>query len=298
MPWLEVVGSVAGDAMLGEAGVSALAGGGMDAFLSGTGAELMGVPGAGYTLAGGAAGAAPTNWMSYLNSPLASAGVSSAAGLLGANQTSQAARNAAALQAQAGQTATQLQARMYQDQLGRTEPFYQAGVNALPAYTQGVMPGGDLVRPFDVTRDYTQSPWYQYSLDKTLKDYTNKLASMGRVDSGPMRRGVVDIAKAAGQEDITGAYNRYVGNQATQRNALAGLTGFGPTAATTMGQAGNTYATNAGNIGMGTATTMANADLTGAAARQSAYGGAGGAFANALNPNPVNAYLTKMLGNA
>ena len=297
MPWLDVVGTVVGDAMLGDVGVSALAGGGMDAFLSGAGAELMGVPGAGYTLAGGAAGAAPTNWMSYLNSPLASAGVSSAAGLLGANQTSQAARNAAALQAQAGQTATQLQARMYQDQLGRTEPFYQAGVNALPAYTQGVMPGGNLVRPF-AESDFKADPGYNFRMSEGMKALDRTAAARGGLLSGATLKGAERFNQDLASNEYSNAYNRYVGNQATQRNALAGLTGFGPTAATTMGQAGNTYATNAGNIGMGTATTMANADLTGAAARQSAYGGAGGAFANALNPNPVNAYLTKMLGNA
>jgi hypothetical protein len=38
--------------------------------------------------------------------------------------------------------------------------------------------------------------------------------------------------------------------------------------------------------------------MTGAAARQSAYMGAGGAFANALSPNPLNAYLNKQLGIA
>jgi hypothetical protein len=289
MPWLEVVGSVAGDALMGELAGAAIGdaalggalGGGMDAFLSGTGTELMGVPGAGYTLAGGAAGAAPTNWMSYLNSPLASAGVSSAAGLLGANQTSQAARNAAALQAQAGQTATQLQARMYQDQLGRTEPFYQAGVNALPAYTQGVMPGGNLVRPF-AESDFKADPGYGFRIKEGMQALDRTAAARGGLLSGATLKGAERFNQDLASNEYSNAYNRYIGNQATQRNALAGLTGFGPTAATTMGQAGNTYATNAGNIGMGTATTMANADLTGAAARQSAYGGAGGAFALSL----------------
>ena len=57
-------------------------------------------------------------------------------------------------------------------------------------------------------------------------------------------------------------------------------------------------ANQVGALGANTATAMANADLTGAAARQSAYSGIGGAFANALSPNPLNAYLNKQLGLA
>ena len=238
---------------------------------------------------------------------LGGAAISSLASGFGASQIGQASMDAANRLAAANQSATQLQSQMYNDLVARQQPFYQAGVNALGPYTTGIMgtqaqqaagQPGALVRPFDITQDYTQSPWYQVSLDKKLKDYTNKMASMGLVDSGPTRRGVLGVAGQAGQEDITNAYNRYVNNQATQRNALAGLTGFAPTAAQQIGSAGTNYATNVNNLATNTATNYANADLTGAAARQSAYTGAGGAFANALSPNPLNAYLNKQLGLA
>ena len=236
---------------------------------------------------------------------LGGAAISSLASMYGAGKLGQASMDAANRLAAANQSATQLQSQMYNDLVARQQPFYQAGVNALGPYTTGIMgtqaqqaagQPGALVRPFDITQDYTQSPWYQVSLDKKLKDYTNKMASMGLVDSGPTRRGVLGVAGQAGQEDITNAYNRYVNNQATQRNALAGLTGFAPTAAQQIGSAGTNYATNVNNLATNTATNYANADLTGAAARQSAYTGAGGAFANALSPNPLNAYLNKQLG--
>jgi len=315
MPWLEVAGTVAGDALLGEVGVSALAGGGMDAFLSGTGSELMGLSGAGYTYAGANAGSASlisqlanlTGLSTSAIERLGGAGISSLASMYGAGKIGQAGMDAANKLAGANQTATQLQSQMYQDQMARSQPYYDVGVNALKPYTTGIMgtqeqqaagQPGKLVRPFDVTRDYTQSPWYQYSLDKTLKDYTNKLASMGRVDSGPMRRGVVDIAKAAGQEDITGAYNRYNADLNTQRSALGNVAGFGPPANAAMTTAGANYGTNVNNLGISTATNYANAGMNAAQANQSAYLGAGNAFANAASPNPINAYLNKLMGVA
>lgn len=236
---------------------------------------------------------------------LGGAGISSLASMYGASKLGQASMDAANRVATANQSATQLQSQMYQDQVARQQPFYQAGVNALGPYTTGIMGtpedraagrAGSLVRPFDVNKDYAQSPWYQASLDKRLKDYTNKMGSMGLVDSGPTRRGILDIAGRAGQEDITNAYNRYNQDLTTQRNALGNLAGFAPPAAAAMGAAGSNYGTNVNNLGINTATTYGNADMTGAAARQSAYMGAGGAFANALSPNPLNAYLNKQLG--
>jgi hypothetical protein len=116
------------------------------------------------------------------------------------------------------------------------------------------------------------------------------------------------FGQESGSQEYQNAYNRYVNDQATRRNALAGLTGYGPTSASTIGAAGQNYASNVGNLGMTTANTIggmgtntasqiANADLTGAAARQSAYGGAANAFNAALNPNPLNAFLARSLGN-
>jgi len=236
---------------------------------------------------------------------LGGAGISSLASMYGAGKLSQASMDAANRLATANQGATALQTQMYNDQMARSQPFYQAGVNALGPYTRGIMgtpeeqaagQPGALVRPFDVNKDYAQSPWYQVSLDKQLKDYTNKMASMGLVDSGPTRRGVLNVAGQVGQEDIMNAYNRYNADLNTQRGALGNLAGFAAPANAAMTAAGTNYGTNVNNLATNTATNYANADLTGAAARQSAYTGAGGAFANALSPNPLNAYLNKQLG--
>ena len=235
---------------------------------------------------------------------LGAAGLQSLASLYGARQVGRAATNAANIGQGAADRATALQTQMYQDQLSRSQPFYQTSVNALGPYTKGIMGSsedqaagrfGSLVRPFDVDRDYAQSPWYRANLTEKLKNYTNKLGSMGLVDSGPMRRGVLDIAGRAGQEDITNAYNRYNQDLSTQRTALGNLAGYGPPATAVQNAASSTYATNVGNLGMGAASNRIDAGLAAERANQSAYTTAGNAFSNYLSPNPVNTFFQNQL---
>ena len=221
--------------------------------------------------------------------------ISALAGLYGANVVGNAADRAANRLAESNQAATQLQSKMYEDQVARQQPFYQAGVNALPAYTKGVMPGGDLVRPFSMS-DYQADPGYGFRLSEGMKALDRTAASRGNLLSGATFKGAQRFNQDMASNEYNNAYNRYVGNQATQRNALAGLTGFAPTAAQQLNASGANYASNVTDLGTSTARNYANADLTGAAARQSAYGGAGGAFANALSPNPYIAFLNKQMG--
>lgn len=228
---------------------------------------------------------------------LGSAAISSLAGMYGAGKLSQASLSAANRLATANQGATALQTQMYNDQVARQQPFYQAGLNALPAYSQGVMPGGSLVKPF-AAADFQADPGYAFRVSEGLKALDRTAASRGGLLSGATLKGAENYNQNMASNEYNNAYNRYVSDQATQRNALAGLTGFAPTAAQQISNAGTNYATNVNNLSTNTATNYANADLTGATARQSAYTGAGGAFANALTPNPLNAYLNKQLGLA
>ena len=227
---------------------------------------------------------------------LGGAAISSLAGLYGANVVGNAADRAANRLAESNQTATQLQKKIYEDQVARQQPFYQAGVNALPAYTKGVMPGGDLVRPFSMD-DYQADPGYGFRLSEGMKAIDRSAASRGRLLSGETIKDAQRFGQGLATQEYQNAYNRFGSDQATRRNALAGLAGgFAPTAAQQLNASGVNYAANVNDLGASTARNYGNADLTGAAARQSAYGGAGGAFANALNPNPYNAFLNRQMG--
>ena len=306
---------------------------GQDMGLSGPALDNWVATGGGATIAGGAAGAtAGGSWMDSLlasagkfgtgllnnPAPLLGAGLSTAGALYGANQIGKSATNAANtlgaantnaanLASNASLAATNLQREQFLRQQELQQPFYNAGVNALPAYASGVMPGGNLVKPFSMA-DYQADPGYGFRFDQGMKALNSSMASRGLGVSGPAIKGAINFGQGVASQEYQNAYNRYVNDQATQRNALAGLTGYGPTSASTIGAAGQNYASNVGNLGVTTANTIggmgtntasqiANADLTGAAARQSAYGGAANAFASALNPNPLNAFLARSLGN-
>ena len=287
----------------GAGGIEGMGGGVNYSLGSSAGAGTAGLGGTSAML--GSATPASTSLMQQLSTltglstsaieRLGGAAISSLASMYGAGKLGQASMDAANRLAASNQTATQLQSRMYEDQVARQQPFYQAGLNALPEYTKGVMPGGNLVRPF-AESDFKTDPGYGFRMSEGMKGLERSAAARGGLLSGATLKGAQRFGQDIASNEYNNAYNRYVGNQATQRNALAGLTGFAPTAAQQIGAAGTNYATNVNNLATNTATNYANADLTSAAARQSAYMGAGGAFANALTPNPLNAYLNKQLG--
>lgn len=215
--------------------------------------------------------------------------ISGAGGLLAANMTGNAARDAAARSAQASEAATALQARQYADAQARSLPYYTAGTNALAAYQNP-----ELTRPFAMS-DYTADPGYGFRMDQGMKALNQSMAAKGLGVSGPGIKGAIDYGQNMGSQEYQNAYNRYGQDQATRRNTLANIAGFGPPAAGAATAAGTNYATNAGNLGMGAANTFANADMAAAASQASAYGGIGNALGRAFSPDPYSAMLAQMM---
>ena len=246
---------------------------------------------------GGAAATMPggtTDWSKYL-----SAGLSSAGGLLSAGLQANAARQAAQTVADANLSSNQLLSRINEQNVARSQPFYQAGLSALPAYSQGVMPGGNLVKPFSMA-DYQADPGYSFRLSEGLKALDRNAAAKGGLISGGALKAAIGYGQNMGSQEYQNAYNRYVNDQSTQRNALAGLTGYGPTAAATMNASDTSYGNAATNLASNTAVTTGNANMSGQSAYGNALAGAGSAFANAASPNPTNqmlsAWISKQLG--
>ena len=236
-----------------------------------------------------------TNWSKYLTSPsVLGSVISGGAGLLGAGLQANAARQAAQGIADANITSNQLMARMNEQNQARQEPFYQAGLSALPAYTQGVMPGGDLVRPF-AESDFKADPGYGFRMKEGMQALDRSAAARGGLLSGATLKGAERFGQDIASNEYNNAYNRYVGNQATQRNALAGLTGFAPTASSAM-QAGDTaYGSNAANLASNTANAMAGAGATRASSYGNALAGIGQNIYNTMNPDPMKAMMAQYM---
>ena len=221
--------------------------------------------------------------------------ISSLAGLYGAGMVGSAADRAAKGIADANANSNALLAAIDARNKAREEPFYQAGLNALPTYTKGVMPGGDLVRPFSMA-DYQADPGYGFRMSEGMKALDRSAASRGSLLSGATLKGAQRYGQDLASTEYDRAYNRYGSDQATRRNALASLTGFAPTASSAIRSSDMAYGGNATNLASNTANAMAGAGATRASAYGNALAGIGQNAYNALNPNPFAQYMQRQLG--
>ena len=226
---------------------------------------------------------------------LGGAAISSLAGLYGAGMVGSAADRAAKGIADANASSNALLADIDARNRAREEPFYQAGVNALPAYTKGVMPGGDLVRPFSMA-DYQADPGYGFRMSEGMKALDRSAASRGLLRSGPTIAGAIERGQNLATAEYDRAYNRFNSDQATRRNALASLTGFAPTASSAIRSSDMAYGGNATNLASNTANAMAGAGATRASAYGNALAGIGQNAYNALSPNPFAQYMQRPIG--
>jgi hypothetical protein len=260
-----------GPELLGEAG--------------GYGAGAAGAAGAGAGAAGaGAAGASLfsgslTDSLKTL-APYAQIGSSVLQGSA-ANKAAQGAANAA----NAGvQSQIDLQRRMYEEGVARQQPFYQAGVNALPGYLSGIGQNGELVRGF-TQADYQADPGYAFRLSEGQKQLDRQAAIRGGQISGSALKAASRFGQDMASQEYNNAYNRFRDTQTLRRNALAGVTGFAPTAAGAMATSGQNYANTAGNAMATQGVNTSNALIAGQQARESMYGDIGGTLRRYLGNN-------------
>ena len=215
---------------------------------------------------------------SYFGGPVGGAIGSALGGAFDGNPAEDAANAANA----ATDRSIALQQRMYEEGVARQKPFYEAGVNALPGYLQGIGQGGELVRGF-TQADYQADPGYAFRLAEGQKALDRSAAARGGLISGAALKAAGRYGQDMASQEYTNAYNRFRDTQGLRRNALAGVVGFAPTAAGSMTTAGQNYATNAGNAMVGQGVNTGNALIAGNQARESAYGNLGSAFGKYLS---------------
>jgi hypothetical protein len=180
------------------------------------------------------------------------------------------------------QSQIDLQRRMYEEGIARQQPFYQASVNALPGYLQGVGQGGNLVRGF-TQADYQADPGYAFRMSEGMKGLERSAAARGGLMSGATLKGIQRYGQDLASQEYQNAYNRFRDTQGLQRNALAGIVGYGPTSANAMGNMGQNYATSAGNAMYNQGVNTGNALIAAQQGRQSTYGDLGSAFGKYLS---------------
>ena len=196
-------------------------------------------------------------------------------------------RSAAKTQAGAAQQAADIQKSQFEQTREDQAPYRQAGYNALAELqrTAGNAPGAFRFG----AGDYQADPGYAFRLSEGQKALDRQAAARGGLISGGALRAAQRYGQEMGSQEFGNAYNRAltgynaeVARENQLYNRQAALAGIGQTATNLVGQAGQNYATNVGNL------------MTGAGAAQAA--GQVGA-ANALTGG-LGTYLNYSQGNA
>lgn len=198
--------------------------------------------------------------MAYVTAAMIMGGGSLAAGYLG----SQAASKAAKEQAAAARYAADLQMQQFQTTNQQQAPVRAAGYGALNTLgslgsgtyniydTEGKPTGAGIGSGY-FTQQYTPEefakgidPGYQFRLAQG-QEATSRAANMGGgMISGNALRGVQDYTQGLASNEFTGAFNRFQTGRTNIYNTLAGIAGLGQQSLNTTANAGTTAAANAG----------------------------------------------------
>jgi hypothetical protein len=191
-----------------------------------------------------------------------------------------AASKAAKTQAGAADRAADLQYEQFERQVELQEPWRKAGEEAL----NKLVPIASEYTPFGMEQ-FQADPGYAFRMSEGMKGLERSAAARGGLLSGGMLKGIQRFGQDLASQEYTNAFNRYQ----TERNArlapLQSLAGVGQTSAQQVGQAGQTMASNVGEM-----------MTSGAAARASGYVGQANALTGALNTG-LNYYQNQQLMN-
>ena len=187
-----------------------------------------------------------------------------------------AAKGAAKTQAAAADRAAELQNEQFQQTRQDQMPWLRAGEQAL----NKLIPMTDYTK-FGMAQ-FQQDPGYAFRLSEGQKALDRSAAARGGLISGAALKAAGRYGQDMASQEYQNAFNRYQIERNAQLAPLQSLAGVGQTTAQQLGQAGQNYATNAGNM------------ITGGAAA-SAAGQVGSA--NALTGG-LGTYLNYSQGNA
>ena len=192
--------------------------------------------------------------------------IPAAASLIGGSQQARAAEKAADTTGAASDRAVALQQRMYDENVARQQPFYQAGVNALPELVNA-----SRYQNFGMNQ-FQADPGYGFRLSEGQKALERSAAARGGLLSGGTGKALQRFGQDYGSQEYMNAFNRYQTERAARLNPLQSLTGMAQTTANTLGSTGQNMAGNIGSMYLNQGVNQGNALLAGNQARASAYG--------------------------
>ena len=212
--------------------------------------------------------------------------------LIGAAGSSSAASTAAA----SSDKAAELQYQQYKDEVARQKPFYDVGTRALSE-----LEAASRYAPFDMAT-FAADPGLAYRRKMGLNALQNSAAARGGLISGKTYKDLERFGQEFGTQEYMNAFNRYQTERTARLNPLQSLAGYGQTAANTLGDAGRSYASGAGNAYMAGGRARASGYIGGANAVTGAVGSGLGYYQqnqllNAMRPSYGPSFAADPYGN-
>jgi hypothetical protein len=219
--------------------------------------------------------------------------IGTAAAILGSAVLGAAAsRSASKTQASAAQQAADVQKSQFEQTREDQAPYRTAGYNALAEMqrTAGNVPGAFKFG----AGDYQADPGYAFRLSEGQKALDRQAAARGGLISGGALRAAQRYGQEMGSQEFGNAYNRALTGYNTDvarenqlYNRQAALAGIGQTSTNLVGQAGQNYATNVGNL-------MTSAGAANAAGQVGMANALTGGLGTYLNYSQGNALLNAL----
>lgn len=187
------------------------------------------------------------------------AGAIVGAGVLGAGASIIGSSSAAHTEANAANNATATQLGMYQDTVGREQPFVDAGNNALKQLLTGLglQPGGNgtgsLNAPFTAA-NLEQTPGYQFTKQQGQQAILDQASAVGGV-GGNALKALTTFNSGLASTTYEQQLQDYLQQQQQKFGNLETIAGSGQNAAANLGALGTNVGTSVGNniIGAGNA---------------------------------------------
>lgn len=190
--------------------------------------------------------------------------------LVGSAISADAAQSAADTQANAANNATALQKSMFDTATQLEQPWVTAGNQALQTLQQGF-----------TTKDYQQSPGYQFGLQQAEGALTNQNSARGMTLSGAQIQGSQQLATNLANQDFQTAYNNWASRE-------GGINQTGQAAASKTASAATAYGTQAGSNIIGAGNAQAAGQVGTANAINSGLGSLAQSLGNAYTQNQQN----------
>lgn len=172
-----------------------------------------------------------------------------------------AAKSAANTEANAANSASQVQLGMFNQTQANEAPYLAAGGNALTQLLAGIGAGGGnntgtgpLNAPFTMGQ-FQDSPGYQFQKQQGEDAINNSAAARGGVNSGNTLKALSQFGTGLANQDYWNAYNAYTTGQNQKFGQLQTIAGSGQNAAANLGALGTQVGSSVGNniIGAGNA---------------------------------------------